>query len=283
MKIVGVNINKDKDCDGKIRNYIDSVLKKRDDKIRVQFYDSLVDFEKVFKDVPDIFIVLGGDGTILNAARKLASSEIPIFGINIGHLGFLTCIEISELKESLDKIVDEKYHIEDRMMLKCTYIQNKTSKVFYSLNEIVLSTGILGRIFKYRIKVNRSFYMDFKADGVIISTPTGSTAYNLSAGGPIIYPDLDLISVTPLCPQGINMRTSVFDGKSDIIVCNIRNNESVMISVDGQKPMEIYDVDSIEVSKLEYKCKLLRLNDYDYFDVLRKKIILRTTECEGDD
>lgn len=283
MKIVGVNINKDKDCDGKIRDYIDSVFKDRDKEINVQFYDSLVDFEKAFKNVPDIFIILGGDGTILNAARKLASSGIPIFGINIGHLGFLTCIEISELKKSLDKIIYGKYYIEDRMMLKCTYIQNKISKVFYSLNEIVLSTGILGTIFKYRIKVNKSFYMDFKADGVIISTPTGSTAYNLSAGGPIIYPNLDLISITPICPQGINMKTSVFDGKSNIIVSNIRKNESVMISVDGQKPMEICDVDSIEVSTLEYKCKLLRLNDYDYFDVLRKKIILRTTECEGDD
>lgn len=283
MKIIGVNINKDKDCDGKIRNYIDSIFKERDEEIKVQFYDSLVDFEKAFKDVPDIFIVLGGDGTILNAARKLASSEIPIFGINIGHLGFLTCIEICELKKSLDKIIYGKYYIEDRMMLKCTYIQNKILKVFYSLNEIVLSTGILGRIFKYRIKVNKSFYMDFKADGVIISTPTGSTAYNLSAGGPIIYPNLDLISVTPICPQGINMKTSVFDGKSNIIVSNIKKNESVMISVDGQKPMEICDVDSIEVNRLEYKCKLLRLNDYNYFDVLRKKIILRTTECEGDD
>ena len=283
MKIVGVNINKDKDCDGKIRDYIKNVFEEQNRKIKVQFYDSLIDFEKVFKDIPDIFIVLGGDGTILNAARKLASSEIPIFGINIGHLGFLTSIEISELKKSLGKIINGEYYIEDRMMLKCSYIQNKTSKVFYSLNEIVLSTGILGRIFKYRVKVDKSFYMDFKADGVIVSTPTGSTAYNLSAGGPIIYPDLELISVTPLCPQGINMRTSIFDGKSNIVVCNIRNNESVMISVDGQKPMEIYDVDYIEVNKLEYKCKLLRIKDYDYFDILRKKIILRTTECEGDD
>lgn len=282
MKIVGVNINKDKDCDGKIRNYIENVFREQSKRIKVQFYDSLIDFEKAFKDIPDIFIVLGGDGTILNAARKLASSGIPIFGVNIGHLGFLTCIEISELRKSLDKIINENYYVEERMMLKCTYVQNKMSKVFYSLNEIVLSTGILGRIFKYRVKVNKSFYMDFKADGVIISTPTGSTAYNLSAGGPIIYPDLELISVTPLCPQGINMRTSVFDGKSNIRVCNIRSNESVMISVDGQKPMEIYDVDCIEVSKLEYKCKLLKLNGYDYFDVLRKKIILRTTECEGD-
>lgn len=283
MKIIGININKDKDCDGKIRNYIKRIFEEQNKEIKVQFYDSLIEFEKVFKNVPDIFIVLGGDGTILNAARKLASSAIPIFGVNIGHLGFLTCIELSELKNSLDKIISGKYYIEDRMMLKCTYIQNKIAKVFYSLNEIVLSTGILGRIFKYRIKVNKSFYMDFKADGVIISTPTGSTAYNLSAGGPIIYPNLDLIAVTPLCPQGINMRTSVFDGKSNIVVSNIRKNESVMISVDGQKPMEIYDVDSIEVSKLEYNCKLLRLNDYDYFEVLRKKIILRTTECEGDD
>jgi len=283
MKIIGININKDKDCDGKIRNYIKNVFQKQNKEIKIQFYDSLIEFEEVFKNVPDIFIVLGGDGTILNAARKLASSGIPIFGVNIGHLGFLTCIELSELKSSLDKIINEKYYIEDRMMLKCTYIQNKISKVFYSLNEIVLSTGILGRIFKYRIKINKSFYMDFKADGVIISTPTGSTAYNLSAGGPIIYPNLDLIAVTPLCPQGINMRTSVFDGKSNIVVSNIRKNESVMISVDGQKPMEIYDVDSIEVNRLEYKCKLLRLNDYDYFEVLRKKIILRTTECEGDD
>lgn len=282
MKKIGVNINNSKDSDRKIRNYIKKILTEQNSKVEVEFYDNLKNIKNYCNDVPDIFIVLGGDGTILNAARNLATLEVPIFGVNIGHLGFLTSVELAKFETAVRKIYNEEYYIENRMMLKCSYIQNKIRKEFYALNEVVLSTGILSRILKYKIKVDGKYYMDFKSDGIIISTPTGSTAYNLSAGGPVVYPELDLISITPICPQLSNMKTIIVNGKSNINVYDINVNKSTFISMDGQKPMEIGDVNFVEINSLENQCKLVRLNDYDYFEVLRKKIILKTNECEGD-
>lgn len=282
MKKIGININRDKDCSGKIRKYVSAILTKENQNIQIEFYDDLTNFQDKNIDKPDIFIVLGGDGTILNAARNLALSGIPIFGVNIGHLGFLTSEELLNLETAVKRIYTGDYFVEERMMLRCTYKQKEISKIFYSLNEVVISRGIMAKIFKYTIKVDEKFYMDFKSDGVIISTPTGSTAYNLSAGGPIIYPNLDVIAITPLCPQGINMKSIVVDGKSGVTISNINKNKGIFISMDGQKPMKISDVDSVYISNYEYKCKILRLKDYDYFDVLRKKIILRTKECEGE-
>lgn len=282
MKKIGVNINNSKDSDRKIRNYIKKILTEQNSKVEVEFYDNLKNIKNYCNDVPDIFIVLGGDGTILNAARNLATLEVPIFGVNIGHLGFLTSVELAKFETAVRKIYNEEYYIENRMMLKCSYIQNKIRKEFYALNEVVLSTGILSRILKYKIKVDGKYYMDFKSDGIIISTPTGSTAYNLSAGGPVVYPELDLISITPICPQLSNMKTIIVNGKSNINVYDINVNKSTFISMDGQKPMEIGDVNFVEINSLEHQCKLVRLNDYDYFEVLRKKIILKTNECEGD-
>ncbi|NYC94007.1 NAD kinase [Clostridium acetobutylicum] len=167
-------------------------------------------------------------------------------------------------------------------MLKCSFIKGNSKKVFYSLNEVVLYKGNMAKILKYNIDVDDKFYMGFKSDGIIISTPTGSTAYNLSAGGPIIYPNLDLISLTPICPQGPYAGTIVLDGKSNITISGIDANENVFITVDGRQPVDVKGVSFIEISKLNYKCKLLKLKDYNYFEVLRKKIILRTEECEGD-
>lgn len=282
MKKIGVNINNSKDIDRKIRNYIKKILTEQNSKVEVEFYDNLKNIKNYCNDVPDIFIVLGGDGTILNAARNLVALEVPIFGVNIGHLGFLTSVELAKFETAVRKIYNEEYYIENRMMLKCSYIQNKIRKEFYALNEVVLSTGILSRILKYKIKVDGKYYMDFKSDGIIISTPTGSTAYNLSAGGPVVYPELDLISITPICPQLSNMKTIIVNGKSNINVYDINVNKSTFISMDGQKPMEIGDVNFVEINSLENQCKLVRLNDYDYFEVLRKKIILKTNECEGD-
>lgn len=282
MKKIGVNINNSKDSDRKIRNYIKKILTEQNSKVEVEFYDNLKNIKNYCNDVPDIFIVLGGDGTILNAARNLATLEVPIFGVNIGHLGFLTSVELAKFETAVRKIYNEEYYIENRMMLKCSYIQNKIRKEFYALNEVVLSTGILSRILKYKIKVDGKYYMDFKSDGIIISTPTGSTAYNLSAGGPVVYPELDLISITPICPQLSNMKTIIVNGKSNINVYDINVNKSTFVSMDGQKPMEIGDVNFVEINSLENQCKLVRLNDYDYFEVLRKKIILKTNECEGD-
>lgn len=282
MKKIGVNINNSKDSDRKIRNYIKKILTEQNSKVEVEFYDNLKNIKNYCNDVPDIFIVLGGDGTILSAARNLAALEVPIFGVNIGHLGFLTSVELAKFETAVRKIYNGEYYIENRMMLKCSYIQNKIRKEFYALNEVVLSTGILSRILKYKIKVDGKYYMDFKSDGIIISTPTGSTAYNLSAGGPVVYPELDLISITPICPQLSNMKTIIVNGKSNINVYDINANKSTFISMDGQKPMEIGDVNFVEINSLENQCKLVRLNDYDYFEVLRKKIILKTNECEGD-
>ncbi|AAK80034.1 NAD+ kinase [Clostridium acetobutylicum] len=282
MKNIGVNINSCKDPDGTIRKYVEKVIKEEKKDVQVKFYDELNYFDEVCKTKPDFFIAFGGDGTILNAARNLVSCGIPIFSVNIGHLGFLSSIEFKDFKDAIHKIFKGEYFFQERTMLKCSFIKGNSKKVFYSLNEVVLYKGNMAKILKYNIDVDDKFYMGFKSDGIIISTPTGSTAYNLSAGGPIIYPNLDLISLTPICPQGPYAGTIVLDGKSNITISGIDANENVFITVDGRQPVDVKGVSFIEISKLNYKCKLLKLKDYNYFEVLRKKIILRTEECEGD-
>ncbi|MCR3760214.1 NAD(+)/NADH kinase [Clostridium felsineum] len=282
MKSIGVNINSCKDHDGKIREYVEKVIKEENSNIKVEFYDEINYFEEACRMKPDFFIVFGGDGTILNAARNLVSCNIPIFGVNIGHLGFLSAIEFKDFKSAIQKILKGKYFLQDRTMIKCSFIKGHSKKIFYSLNEVVLYKGNMAKILKYNIDVDDKFYMGFKSDGIIISTPTGSTAHNLSAGGPIIYPNLDVVSITPICPQGLHRGSIILNGKSNITISGIDANEDVYITVDGRAPVDVKGVSFIEISELNYKCKLLKLNDYDYFDVLRKKIILRTEECEGD-
>ena len=271
MEKLGVYVNPMKDKTGAILDGVAEILKECYPKCSV---------EKIYKDIDlkkcgelDILFVLGGDGTLLGMARQIAHLDVPIVGVNIGNLGFLTTAEIDEFEKVIEMIDEGKYSFEKRMMLNCVVDRHKDKKLYNALNDIVVSKGTLARIMLISIKVNGEEYTTFKADGVIVSTPTGSTAYNLSAGGPIIYPTLDVISITPICPHSLNMRTIILDGDSDIEVKISGIEEAAYTTIDGQEIIEVQDDDIIRITKARDKFRLIRTDDYNYLELLRKKIM----------
>lgn len=282
MKNIGVNINSSKDPDNKILNYIVNSIYSIMGSVNVKVFKDSEGLDAEENQKIDLIISLGGDGTILRTARELAKHQIPILGVNIGHLGFLTEVDSSDILTALNCLNKGEYYVEDRMMLRCEAKNESIRYEFDALNDIVLSKGTLARIVKYGIFIDNLFYTTFISDGVIVSTPTGSTAYSLSAGGPIIYPTLDLISVTPICPHSLETRTVVLDSRSEIKARINKKYESVYLTIDGQESIELNEIDEIIVTSSPYKCRLVKLKNNNYFNILRKKMASRIKDCEGE-
>lgn len=282
MKNIGINVNTTKDKNNIILDDIIKIIKKYFPEARIEVFKDSENLEKVSSENLDIIIVLGGDGTILRTARNIVGADIPILGVNIGNLGFLAGVECSHFENALESIRNNNFTVEERMMLKCIVNVDETIKEYHALNDVVISKGTLSRIVRYDVSVEGNFYTSFTADGVIISTPTGSTAYSLSAGGPIIYPTLNLIEITPICPHSPGMRSIVLDAENKVDILVKKGNESVFLTVDGQESSELNNNITISLSISENKCKVIRLENYNYFDILRRKIFWRTRDCEGD-
>ena len=275
---IAVNPTKDKDC--KILNLVRDKLNKYFKLEEIVVFNSYETKHTNFKTKLDLIIVLGGDGTLLNVARGISQKfKVPILGINIGNLGFLTGTDIAYVDEAFQKIKDGRYKVESRMMLKCencdSYGNIKKDTNFYenAFNDIVVARGTLSRIVNFSLYVDKKFYTSFKGDGLIITTPTGSTAYSFSAGGPIIYPNLDVITLTPICPHTNGMSTIVIGGNSEIEIIPENGDEEIYLTVDGQKATKVDEKSIIRVSKAKEEVRILLFEDYDYFKVLRSKIL----------
>lgn len=228
----------------------------------------------------DLMVVLGGDGTLLSAARMSAGLEIPLLGVNIGNVGFLTGTERTGLNEALLAIDQGRYTIESRMMLEALLVHEKQEKRFIALNDIVVSKGALSKIIDFALYVDDDFANSYRGDGIIISTPTGSTAYNLSAGGPIMYPTVNAIGVTAICPHTYGVRNLVLSSSQEVKIRIQQLEEHCFLSVDGQTNLNITEDTIITIRQAEKATRILRLNDYDYFEVLRKKIIFKAMDIQ---
>lgn len=237
----------------------------------------ILDGKSIEKDqmpsLVDLIIVFGGDGTMLSVARLIGGKNIPILGINLGGLGFITEINKDELYESFDRILAGKYSIEDRIMLNAfVYRNNERIADFLVLNDVVINKGTLARIIDLEVFVNKIYVTKFKSDGLIISSPTGSTAYSLSAGGPILYPTLNCIIITPICPHTLTHRSIVLPDSFTIEVVLGSDIEDVVLTLDGQAGFSLKKEDRVEIRKSEFKTKIIMPPDRDYFQVLRKKL-----------
>lgn len=278
MKNVGIIINTDKDKNGHMLEEVKKLIERTFQEAVIEVYkDSKIDPNK-FIDHLDFLLSIGGDGTILRTAKTLTNYKIPVLAVNIGHLGFISSIEYHGLKNALKKIKEEDFIIEERTMLKCEIIKKDKVINYIALNEAVATKGTLSRIVEFDVAIDGINYSKFKADGIIISTPTGSTAYSLSAGGPVIIPTLDLFTITPICPHLYGMRTLVIGSDSKIRLMVKKNHEKVYFTIDGQESIEIEDADIIYISKFHESFKLIRLKDYNYLNVLNRKIINRIKE-----
>jgi NAD+ kinase len=223
----------------------------------------------------DLIIVLGGDGTLLHIAEKAARHAIPILGINLGNLGFLTEFREDETFTAIEKILHNKVRIEHRLMLKTRLISSKAdSESRYALNDIVISKNVSDRLLNLSTCADNEYITTYRADGLIFSSPTGSTAYNLSAGGPLVYPGLATITVTPICPFMLSSRPIILPAHKQLATTYEAQNkqERAQIIIDGQPFMEMKPDDKLEVSTARHPLQLVASGNRDYFSILRNKL-----------
>lgn len=228
---------------------------------------------KKFGDEIDLIVVLGGDGTMISTARIIGNIEVPILGINYGSLGYLTEFRIEEMFGALENILDGNYALDKRVTLDVSHTRAgevlSTNRV---LNEVVINKAALARIIEIEARFDKLFVNAFRADGLIIATPTGSTAYNLSAGGPIVYPSMNAVVVTPICPFTLSNRPLVLPDSAEIELVLKTQNEEVILTLDGQVGFEIQPEDKIVIRKSATTFNVVQPPNRNYFDVLRDKL-----------
>jgi len=223
----------------------------------------------------DLLVVLGGDGTLLHIAEQAARHSIPVTGINLGNLGFLTEYAKDETEHALENILVGRVVIENRLMLKTRVLrQGQPEPYRYALNDIVINKYTLDRLLHLATRAGEDYITTYKADGLIFSTPTGSTAYNLSAGGPLVHPGLATILVTPICPFMLSSRPLILPASTPITAEfeSNGNAECAQVIVDGQPCWEMHDGDQLEVEPAEHPLKLIASSTRDYFTILRNKL-----------
>ena len=233
---------------------------------------------KELSHLTEIIIIMGGDGTLLRVARHIGNANVPILGINLGSLGFLTDVKADEAITALEEIFDGRYFIDKRMMLHATVSNPGSQKKEFSfaLNDIVINKSPQSKLIKLETSVDGRWINTFLSDGLIISTPTGSTAYSLSAGGPIIHPGLHAILITPICPHILTNRPIVIHDKEKIKVIfeekGKKNDEGCLLSADGQVFTRLKPGGTLEVRKASHTIKLIQAEGMDYYHVLRTKL-----------
>lgn len=283
MDKISILINPTKDKGGEILRFVLGKLQDAFSSCEISVVYNCEDIAQSIEKNIDLLIVLGGDGTLIGASRRLNGYiNCPILGINIGNLGFLTSADIEDLDKVILSLKTGDYFIQERMMLEGTVINGATKEKKVALNDFVIARGTLSRMSKFTVYVDDKEFTSIKGDGIIISSPTGSSAYSFSAGGPLIYPTLDVILLTPICPHTKNMQTMVLEGKSKIKIISESYEEEVYLSIDGQKAVKLDKKDIVEISKAQNSCKILLLSDYDYFKVIRTKLFNSNIDCEGD-
>jgi len=295
MKVIGVIVNKNRDIALKYTSILANniaemgakvlLLRGIPEELSLNESSSLNSFvelsnEKEIIDNAEIVISLGGDGSFLKVARMAYEKDLPILGINLGSLGFLTEIEKDDIKSAVSNLLNGNYIVEKRMMLDGSIIRDgKVIAKDTALNDIVISRGALSKILHLRAYLNDEFVDMFPGDGLIVSSPTGSTAYSLSAGGPIVEPNINLIIMSPICPHILYSRSIVTaDDRIVKVVVDEDFAHEAMVTVDGQEGYEIKGGDIIIIEKSKYKTNLVRINPLNFFDVLRMKIYFRG-EC----
>ncbi len=236
-------------------------------KLKVKYFS-----EKNFKGKLDYLISFGGDGTMLYSTAVAIKADVPLIGVNFGKLGFLADISYDELEDTLEEIITNNFLIEERILLEGVFLSIKKEK-FTALNDIVIDKGGWSRIIEIDTWVNQKYLTTYRSDGLIISTPTGSTGYSLSTGGPILLPDSNVIVLSPICPHTLTVRPIVIPSESEIIIEAKSAYESVMINRDGQQVFKIKPPVKIKIKKADRTLKLVKRNTSDYFETLREKLM----------
>lgn len=275
MKRIAVipNINKDiglectkkivKILSGKAEVYMQTAYKAA--KLDVIYTDD------IYTDT-DVFVVIGGDGTILRAAGMCAIKNIPILGINMGRIGFMSEVETKDIECAMDRLLNDDYVVEERMMMEVR-IEGSTQGTFYALNDVVVSKSVDAKLIYMKLYADDEQMNAYVADGVIVATPTGSTGYSLSAGGPVVDPIMNLFAATPICPHMLSARPAILsaDKKITLRLDSLPNNEA-LVSIDGCQQAHIKSTDEVVIAKSRYVTRLIRMGRHSFYDTLIKKL-----------
>lgn len=280
--------NRDKDTDYIITEKIKNIIENAGKKCIIRQNEGNMPAEKNLNgysftdpnEVPqntECIIVLGGDGTMILAARDLVKLDIPFIGINLGNLGYLAEVEVQNVEETVVQLMEGGYHIEKRIMLSGTLSRNGENICSnIALNDIVVGRSGALRVIDFNIYVDGIFLNQYTADGIIIATPTGSTAYNLSAGGPIVTPEADIVLLTPVCAHTLSTRSIVLPAVShiEIEICADRHrcDDKKILTYDGSENTELRAGDKIRITKSELDTKILKLSDRSFVETLQKKM-----------
>ncbi|MEJ2245302.1 MAG: NAD(+)/NADH kinase, partial [Acidobacteriota bacterium] len=220
----------------------------------------------------DVLGVFGGDGTLLHAARLVGSKGVPILGVNLGSLGFLTKFKIEEMHSAFEDLLSGQYQLQRRMLLDVEVLKaGETAARYLALNDAVINKGALARIIDLEVSINSQPVLLTRADGLIISTPTGSTAYSLAAGGPILYPTLDAMVIVPICPHALTNRPVVIPNQ-DIVNISLCRGDDVMLTVDGQVGVPLHKLDCLKISRAKSSMNLILPYGSTFFSLLREKL-----------
>lgn len=282
IKVVGIICNFQKEIALESSIKCKEWLEKHECNVYIYNPDNLLqsqDIESTDKINPktNVCIVFGGDGTFLYAARHVSNFEIPMLCVNVGHLGFLSELDIKELFNGLEILMSNKYSIQDRLMLDCyVYRDHQFLVKLKALNECVIAKSSLARLISLKTYVDQNYITTYNADGLIISTPTGSTAYSLNAGGPIVAPDVESIIIAPICPITISARPLVISAKHTIrTTLSLRKSpksQEVLLTMDGQDSFPLKENDEIIIRRSPYYARFIKLFKDDFFYVLRTKL-----------
>jgi len=270
MKKIGIVANLQKTGVLELREKLDGWLKER--KLQVMNSEAQ-SIDRLVKDC-DLIICLGGDGTMLRVASYMKEKSVPVLGVNCGRIGFLTEVKAKEVTEELESVLAGKFRIQERLMLACIVRsdQSKKEKRFVALNDMVISREGLTRLLRVEARVSGEVLTSFAGDGLIIATPTGSTAYSLSAGGAIVHPKLEALIITPICPHASSLRPLVVRGdeKISVKIGTNRKGEKALLTVDGQENFEIDDSYTVSLTRSDIVMKLIQSSKRSYFTTLRE-------------
>jgi NAD+ kinase len=270
LKKFGLIVNEEKDAGCSVANVIKSYLENSENCVTIFNYKEKFSLD----EDTDMALVLGGDGTVIQVAKKIAGCQIPILGINLGTLGFLTEVEKPRMYQALDMVLSNRYTIERRMVLSGTLGTEKEKNL--AINEIIVGKKDIGRMITTSVWVNDELMDTYVADGVIVSTPTGSTAYNLSAGGPVLSPHMEALVITPICPHSLNKRSLVVSSEGRIRIQVEKTREShvdeASVRCDGENIWNAQTGDVIHIQKAKEAFDVVCLGDVGFYEKMRSKL-----------